>query len=134
MFVILFFLFHSVKLLSGPSLAILNVISWAKWVLLSGPSLFLAYFYRGFKRFLHTQLSSCVSSWGASSDKFSKNNVSFYIFIGCILFKHPSFQLTFGKIFSTLLKHYKSRGFNILYVFCFSKRRNWQNKKANWNF
>ena len=36
---------HAVKLLSGPSLAILDVIIWAKWVLLSGPSLFFSLFY-----------------------------------------------------------------------------------------
>ena len=51
---------YAVKLFSGPSLAFLGVIIWAKQGLLSGPRSFLAYFYSGIKRFLHIQLSFCV--------------------------------------------------------------------------
>ena len=43
---------YAVNLLSGPSLAFLNVIIWAKCMALSGPRSFWTYSYSGFRRFV----------------------------------------------------------------------------------
>ena len=68
---------YVVKLLSGPSLAFSGVIIWAKWGLLSGPSLFLAYLYSGFKQwFAHSVIILC--SLGPVIRQFSQNRVFFF--------------------------------------------------------
>ena len=63
---------HAVKLLSGPSLAILSVIIWAKWVLLPGPGWCLAFFKSGLKRFV---------AIGQFSQKFVLENCAQELFL-----------------------------------------------------
>ena len=68
---------YAVKLLSGPSLGVLNVIIWSKLgflkVIIWSKFVFLAYKNCGFKRFcLHTQLSFCVFFGAQLSGNFLK--------------------------------------------------------------
>ena len=64
---------YAVKLLSGPSLATLRVIIWAKRGLLSGPSLFFSpLFIVVTGDLLQTQLSFCVFVGAQLSANFPK--------------------------------------------------------------
>ena len=83
-----------VKLLPGPSSAVLNVAIWAKWVLLSGPSLLLAYFYSGLKRSLHTQLSFCVFC----SRPVIRQFLIYFFVPNLFLFKFLCFELYFWNL------------------------------------
>ena len=67
-------LLDAVKLLSGTSLANLNVIIWAKWVLFSGPSLFQPIFIVVSSDFC-TLRYHLVFLCGPVVSQFSKTNI-----------------------------------------------------------
>ena len=85
------------KLVSGPSLAFSGAIVWAKVT--------LAYFYSGFKRFLHIQLSFlCVCF-------FVKNIFLLSVFqklcLKLFVFKFQVFEFNIEKLTFSLLERYK---------------------------
>ena len=103
---------YAVKLLSGPSLAILGVIIWASGVIIWA-KLFLAFKNSGFKRFLaHTVIILCFCCAQISDNclkiaflKKGCKKIGFFNFL-CFNLKFWNFS------FSGLLKHCKNSGFS----------------------
>ena len=116
---------------------------WGFIELLSGPSKgyylvqvrLLAYFYSGFKRFLHTQLSSCLIFCAQLSGNFLE--IAFFRKrvqkLGFSIFSVLSLNFV-NSLFLGLLKHYKNRGLSNFLSFLLLIEKKVGKKNDNWNF